>query len=143
MSAQSPFRKSVKAFVAIAVLGSSAASAAPAAAPRVVDPFAVISIFGTADSAAAICAGSSAAAAAGAATAASGQTPGAGCVLPMVDAPPPPVVEAPPPAVAPIVPPSAGIGALPLLAGLAAIIGIAALLASQDEDGEVNLPISP
>jgi hypothetical protein len=42
-----------------------------------------------------------------------------------------------------VVPPPAGISALPLLAGLAAIIAIAALLASQDEDGEINLPISP
>jgi hypothetical protein len=142
MPAQSPFRRSIAAFVALAMLGSSAASAAPAAAPRTVDPFAVVSIFGTAESAAAICAGSSAAAA-GAATAASGQAPGAGCVLPVVDAPPPPVVETPPPPPPPFVPPPAGIGALPLLAGLAAIIAIAALLASQDEDGEINLPISP
>ena len=65
MSAPSPFRKYAAAFVALALLGSSAAAAAPVAAPRMVDPLAVVSLFGTADSAAAICAGSSAAAAAG------------------------------------------------------------------------------
>ena len=144
MSAPSPFRKYTAAFVAMAMLGSSAASAATTAAPRMVDPFAVVSIFGTADSAAAICAGSSAAAAAGAATAAAGQTPGAGCVLPVVDAPPPPVVEtAPPPALAPIAAPAGGISVLPLLVGLAAIIGVAAVLLKSDDDGEINLPISP
>ena len=144
MSAQGPFRKYAAAFVAVAMLGSSAASAATTPAPRMVDPLAVVSIFGTADSAAAICAGSSAAAAAGAATAASGQGPGAGCVLPVVDAPPPPVVEAAPPPLAPVVPPPSGIGALPLLAGLAAIIAIAAIVLSHDDtDGEINLPISP
>ena len=144
MSAPSPFIKYTAAFVAMAMLGSSAASAATTAAPRMVDPLAVVSIFGTADSAAAICAGSSAAAAAGAATAAAGQTPGAGCVLPVVDAPPPPVVEtAPPPALAPIAAPAGGIGVLPLLVGLAAIIGVAAVLLNSDDDGEIDLPISP
>jgi hypothetical protein len=145
MSAPSPFHKYTAAFVAIAMLGSSAASAATTAAPRVVDPLAVVSIFGTADSAAAICAGSSAAAAAGAATAAAGQVPGTGCVLPVVDAPPPPVAEAvpPPAAVAPIAAPAGGISVLPLLVGLAAIIGVAAVLLKADDEGEINLPISP
>lgn len=146
MLAQSPFRKCTAAFVAIAMLGSSAASAAPTAAPRMVDPLAVVSIFGTADSAAAICAGSSAAAAAGTAAATTaGQAPGTGCVLPVVDAPPPPVVEtAPPEAFAPVAPMTGGIAAFPLLAGLAAIVGLAALiLSNRSEDGEIDLPISP
>jgi hypothetical protein len=143
MLAQSPFHKCTAAFVAIAMFGSSAASAATTAAPRMVDPLAVVSLFGTADSAAAICAGSSAAAAAGAATA-SGQAPGAGCVLPVVDAPPPPVAEtAPPPALAPVAAPAGGVSVLPLLVGLAAIIGVAALLLKADDEGEINLPISP
>lgn len=144
MSAPSPFHKYTAAFVAIAMLGSSATSAATAAAPRVVDPLAVVSIFGTADSAAAICAGSSAAAAAGAATAASGQVPGAGCVLPVVDAPPPPVAQTvPPPAAVTPIAPAGGISVLPLLVGLAAIIGVAAVLLKADDEGEINLPISP
>jgi len=147
MSAPGPIRKCSAAFVAIAMLGSSAASAAPAAAPRVVDPLAVVSIFGTAESAAAICAGSSAAAAVGTAAATTvGQAPGTGCVLPVVDAPPPPpVVEtAPPETFAPLAPATGGIAAFPLLAGLAAIVGLAALiLSNRSEDGEINLPISP
>ena len=146
MSAPGPIRRCTAAFVAIAMLGSSAASAAPAAAPRMVDPLAVVSIFGTAESAAAICAGSSAAAAAGTAAATTaGQAPGTGCVLPVVDAPPPPVVEtAPPEAFAPLAPATGGIAAFPLLAGLAAIVGLAALiLSNRSEDGEINLPISP
>ena len=144
MPAPSPFRRCTAGFVAIAMLGSSAATAAPAAAPQMVDPLAVVSIFGTADSAAAICAGSSAAAAAGSAATTAGQTPGAGCVLPVVDAAPPPVVEAPPEAIVPLVETTGGIAPLPLLAGLAAIIGLAAILLQRGANqGEINLPISP
>jgi hypothetical protein len=59
---------------------------------------------------------------------------------------PPPVAEAPPPppmAMAPAVT-GGGIGALPLLIGLAAIVAIAAVvLKHSDSDGEINLPISP
>lgn len=140
MAAPSPFHRYTAAFVAIALLGSSAATAAP----RTVDPLAVVSIFGTAESAAAVCAGSSAAAAAGAATAAAGQAPVTGCVLPVVDAPPPPVVETPPPAaMAPVVPPSGGLAILPLLVGLATLAGIAAVILKSDDDGEIVLPISP
>lgn len=36
------------------------------------------------------------------------------------------------------------IGALPLLVGVAAIVGLAAIvLKHSDSDGEINLPISP
>ncbi len=144
MRAPSPLSKYTALFAAIAMMGSSVAAAAPTTAPRTVDPLAIVSIFGTADSAAAICAGSSAAAVAGAATAAAGQAPGAGCVLPVVDTPPPPVAETAPPPVAPAVVPASGIGALPLLAGLAAIAVIAALLLNNNNDnGEIVLPISP
>jgi hypothetical protein len=122
------------------MLGSTAATAAPVAAPQTVDPLAIVSIFGTADSAAAICAGSSA----GAAAAVAGQAPGAGCVLPVVDAPPPPVAETAPPPLAPAAVPASGIGVLPLLAGLAAIAVIAALILKNNNDnGEIVLPISP
>ena len=143
MFAQGPFHKIAASFVAIAMLGSSA-SAAPVAAPRMVDPLAVVSVFGTSQSLATICAGSSAAATAGSAAAAAGQAPGAGCVLPVVDAPPPPVVEAPPPELAPVVPASGSIGALPFLVGLAAIVGFAAIVLKHENDnGVINLPISP
>jgi hypothetical protein len=141
MPAQGPFRRYTTAFVAIALLGSSAASAAP----RTIDPLVALSVFGTSESRAAVCAaGSQAVAAAGAAVAAQAGT-GSGCVLPAVDAAPPPAVaEALPPAAPP--PPvvaGGGIGVLPLLLALAAIAGAAALILDDDDDGEVNLPISP
>lgn len=139
MPASSPFQRCTAAFVAIALLGSSAATAAP----TTVDPLAVVSVFGTAESVAAVCAGSSAAATAGAATAASGQAPGAGCVLPVVDAPPLPVAE-PAPAIAPMAVVPSGVNALPILAGLAAILAIAIVILRNDTtNGEINLPISP
>ena len=146
MSARGSFRKYTTAFVAISMLGASAASAAP----RTVDPLVALSVFGTSESRAAVCAaGAQAAAAAGAALAAQA-APGQGCVLPVMDAVTPPVVTeaAPPPppaAVAPVaVAGGSSIGALPLLVGLAAIVAFAAIvLKNNDSDGEINLPISP
>ena len=146
MAARGSFRKYTTAFVAISMLGASAASAAP----RTVDPLVALSVFGTSESRAAVCAaGAQAAAAAGAALAAQAAPGQAGCVLPVMDAAPPPVVTeaAPPPpaAVAPVAVGGGGtIGALPLLVGLAAIVAIAAVvLKHKDTDGEINLPISP
>lgn len=146
MTARSSFRKYTTAFVAISMLGASTASAAP----RTVDPLVALSVFGTSESRAAVCAaGAQAAAAAGAALAAQAAPGQAGCVLPVMDAAPPPVVtEAPPPppaAVAPVaVAGGSSIGALPLLLGLAAIVAIAAVvLKHNDRDGQINLPISP
>jgi len=125
--------------VAMALLGSSTAHAA---APARIDPLVALSVFGTSESRAAVCAAGAAAAAAASAA----QGAGPGCVLPVVDAPPPPPVSeaAPPPPLAAAPAVAGGIGALPLLAGLAAIVGFAALvLSSDDEDGEIILPISP
>jgi len=146
MAARGSFRKYTAAFVAISMLGASAASAAP----RTVDPLVALSVFGTTESRAAVCAaGAQAAAAAGAALAAQAAPGQTGCVLPVMDAAPPPVVTeaAPPPpaAVAPVAVGGGGtIGALPLLVGLAAIVAIAAVvLKHKDTDGEINLPISP
>jgi hypothetical protein len=68
---------------------------------------------------------------------------GSGCVLPVVDAP---VVAAPPPAEVAVAPAAVGggVGALPLLLGLAAIAAIAAVvLKHSDKSGQINLPISP
>ena len=147
MTARGSFRKCTTAFVAISMLAGSAASAAP----RTVDPLVALSVFGTSESRAAVCAaGVQAAAAAGAAVAAQAAAGQAGCVLPVMDAAPPPVVtEAvpppPPAAVAPMAVAGGGsIGALPLLVGLAAIVALAAIVLKHDEsDGEINLPISP
>jgi hypothetical protein len=146
MAALGSFRKYTTTFVAISMLSASAASAAP----RTVDPLVALSVFGTSESRAAVCAaGAQAAAAAGAALAAQAAPGHAGCVLPVMDAAPPPVVTeaAPPlpPAVAPVAVGGGGtIGALPLLVGLAAIVAIAAVvLKHNDRNGEINLPISP
>ncbi|HET9810783.1 MAG TPA: hypothetical protein VFP53_03695 [Sphingomicrobium sp.] len=120
------------------MLSAQAAYAAPGISKPAVDPLISLSVLGTAQSRAAVCAGASAAAAAAAATA--GQAAKPGCVLPVTDAappPPPPLAVAPPPA-------GPGIGTLPLLLGLAALIGIAALILSGDDDSDGDLtPVSP
>lgn len=136
-------RNLTAAFAAASLMVGSAASAAP----RSIDPLVALSVFGTSESRSAVCAAGAAqaAAAAGAAMAqAAGTQPG--CVLPVVDAAPPVVTEAPPPPAAAMAPAAVGggIGALPLLVGLAAIVAIAAVvLKHNDSDGEINLPISP
>lgn len=136
-------RNLTAAFAAASLMAGSAASAAP----HSIDPLVALSVFGTSESRSAVCAAGAAqaAAAAGAAMAQAAGTPG--CVLPVVDAAPPPVVtEAPPPPAAAVAPAAVGggIGALPLLVGLAAIVAIAAVvLKHNDSDGEINLPISP
>ena len=135
-------RNLTAAFAAASLMVGSAASAAPPS----IDPLVALSVFGTSESRSAVCAAGAAqaAAAAGAAMAqAAGTQPG--CVLPVVDAAPAPVVtEAAPPPAAAVAPATVGggIGALPLLAGLAAIVVIAAVvLKHNDSDGDIDLPI--
>ena len=126
------------------IIAASLLASPAAAAPAHVDPFVALSVFGTSESRAAVCsAGSQAAAQAGAAAA---QVAGSGpeCVLPVVDAAPPSVEPAPAPL--PVAPVATGssVGVLPLLLGLAAIAAVAAVvLHDNDDDGEINLPISP
>lgn len=143
MGGRVPFRKVTAAFVALTVLGSSAASAATVVPSAPVDPLVALSVFGTSESRAAVCAaGSSAAAAAGAAAAQAAT----GCVLPAVDAPPPPpAAEAAPPPAAAVVPVAeAGGSVFPILLGMAAIFGLASLAITGDHtNGEINLPVSP
>ena len=123
-----------------ALLFSQAAYGAPIVNSTQIDPLVSLSILGTSASLAALCAGSTAAVAAGTAAQAS---PVAGCVLPVTAAPPPPAVaEAAPPAAEMTSAP--GMGTLPLLLGLAAIIGISTLLVSNGNNGNGNItPISP
>ena len=118
---------------------STAVAAAPRVAPQAINPLATISIFGSPAAAAALCGNSGAVAAAGAAAA---QAPAPGCVLPVVDAAP--VVPVSEPAPLPPPPPAAGggIGLLPILLGVAGIIGLALLIASQDNGDDDDVPVS-
>ena len=142
MAARGIFRRCSTAIVAASLLASSAI----AAAPRSVDPLLALSVLGTSESRAAVCAAGAAQAAAAAGAAVAAQGAGTGCVLPVVDAAPPPVVTepAPPPPLAAAPAVAGGVNPFPLLLGLAAIIGLAAIVMKHaDSDGEINLPISP
>lgn len=142
MPPQPMSRKWTAAFVAVSLLGSSTAHAAVSTAR--IDPLVAVSVFGTSESRTAVCAaGAQAAAQAGAAMAAQAGT--TGCVLPAVDAlPPPPVAENIPPPVAAAPVAASNFPVLPLLLGLAALVGFAALVLHDDEEnGEIVLPISP
>lgn len=125
--------------VAFALCASPAlASAAAVSTPaQTISPMVALSIFGSQASAAALC-GSSATATAASAVA-TAQAPAGGCVLPVVDAPPPlPVVEAAPFVPAPV---GGGFGLTPILLGLAGIAILAALILSQnDNDDDDNDP---
>ena len=112
MKMPGPVRSLASAAVAMSLAASSIASAAPAVSGPT-NPLVTLSVFGSAQSRAALCAaGSAAVAAAGTASAAQAAQPAPGCVLPIADtAPPPPVAssvlgEAAP--VAPYVPAAAG-----------------------------------
>ena len=131
----------MKSFAARLVVAASAATflvSAPAAAAArsqtaTFNPWASLSAFASPVSSQALC-GAAASAAAGAAAAAQAGTPG--CVFPAVDAP----VPAPVSQTAPIATPAAavaggGVGILPLLIGLTALGGLAALLLSNGEGG--------
>ncbi|MBA2467559.1 MAG: hypothetical protein H0V46_08155 [Sphingomonas sp.] len=118
--------RSIRSAAAIAVVLSlttgSLASAAPVAAGTV-NPLVALSVFGSAQSRAALCAASSAAVAAAATATAQSQT---GCVLPVLDAPPPPVASNMPPPVADVPPPMApfAVAAAPNLLPLLAALGL-------------------
>ncbi len=126
---------------AAALLSAQAAYAAPTPrAPAPMDPLVALSVFGTAQSSANVCAAGTAAAAA-AATAAQGAP---GCVLPVTSPPPPPpvvgeaVIPPPPPPVVPAFSPLLGLlGALALVAIAAAVLG-----GSGDSEGDLT-PVSP
>jgi hypothetical protein len=106
-----------------------------------ISPFVALSAYGTVQSQTAVCA--AAAGTAGAAAAAEGQTPGQGCVLPVVDPAVAPVVAEAPVAVgyAPVAATGFGLGIGAILAGLIAVAGLAAVILSSKDHG--RLPISP
>ena len=138
MLSSRPSRQIVGALLGCAIcFSSTAAGAATTQTMRPINPWVALSAFATPASASAVCA-------AGAASVAAVQSPAAGCVLPVVDLPPP--VPAAPLATPTVVPvgESRGIGMLPILAGLAAIAGITALLLIDgDDDDDDEEPISP
>lgn len=126
-----------------ALFGSSVAYAAPTATPRStsMSPIVALSLFGSAQSRAALC--GVAIASSAATTAQAG--PAQGCVLPAVDAPVVPVVESAPVMVEPVAVASNG-GISPLLLGLGAIalgVGLYALLKNSDDDNNGRSPASP
>lgn len=127
---------------AAAFLSSQAVYAAPTPS---IDPLVSLAVLAGGQAHSAVCAGSTAATAA--ATAAAAQAPAPGCVLPVTAPPPAPVAEAvPPPPPPPVVEAGAPktIGTLPILLGLAAIIGVIALIVSGNDNGNGEVtPISP
>ena len=123
---------------------STAASAAPA--PSLTgsySPIVTLSVLGSGISAAALC---------GAVAASAAQAPGGGCVLPAIDAPPPVAVVEPVPPPPVFVPAAVAVPAstgflIPLIGGLAALVGILALIGfgkgNPRGGGLVPPPISP
>ena len=136
--------------IGLTLCASSTVSIASTTVRGSVSPLVALSALGSDASRTALCASTGAAAvgAAGAAVAAQG-TPAPGCVLPVVDAPPPvPVAEVAPPVVAePAYVASAVSRGIPtaLLIGLpAALVGLGLLaLLSNDDDDDDGSPISP
>lgn len=117
---------------------STAAGAATAVSTPRINAWVALSALSTPASASAACV-------AGAAAVTAAQAPAQGCVLPVVDQPPP-VAAAPaaPPVAVPVTEDGGGIGLLPLLAGLALVAGLAAvLLIDGDDDDDDAEPISP
>jgi hypothetical protein len=130
--------KFIAALCGATLLAAAPASAAMTPAPVAYSPWAALSAFAAPASSQALC-GAAAAAAAG--TAAQGVS---GCVFPALDAPVvAPVAEAAPIATPAGVVAGGGIGILPLLAGLAALGGLAALLLSNGGSGPDQISVSP
>lgn len=136
MLGQARLSKTVTALAAAGLLWSQDAGAAVTPLSARVDPLVALSALGTADSRAAVCAGSAAATAA--ASAAAQAAPG-GCLLPVTGT----AVAAPVEGVAPP-PPAMGFPVVPLLVGLAAVVAAAVIISSSHDHGHGNLsPISP
>ena len=129
----------------LSVATTSVASAA-AVAPQGANPLVTLSVFGSAQSRAALCAAGSAAVTAAATTAAAQSRPG--CVLPIADAPPPPVVSDVPPPMMPAAPyatAAAGANLWPLLVGLGLFSAIFFLLDDEilGDGGDFRFDRSP
>ena len=139
-------RLALVAAVSLCVMPTAAsATTLSASAPTVAgySPMITLSILGSSVSAAALC---------GAAVLSAAQSPTGGCVLPALDAPPPvAVVEPPPPPPPPIYAPVAVASSngflVPLIGGLAALVGILALIGLGKHNprggGLIPPPITP
>ena len=116
---------------------AAATPVAPPSTPLSISPFVALSAYGTLQSRAAVCA-----TAVGAAAATVEGQAAPGCVLPVLDPAAPVAVEtAPAVGYAPVAAAGFGLGIGALLAGLVAVVGIAAVVLSDNDDG--RLPISP
>ena len=127
-----------KSLMGVAAAGSmlfsaTAAVAQAAPAPQQISPWAALTVLsGGAPAVATMCGA--------AVTAAAAQTPGAGCVLPAVDAPPP-VATAGPPPVPPVEAPVAGYGFTPILLGLVAVASaLGFYLLVKNHNNKANSP---
>jgi hypothetical protein len=132
--------KLITAVASFSLMVAGPAAAAAQASTPVYSPWAALSAVASQGSSQALCGAAVAGAAAASAAAQGAAAPG--CVLPAVDAPPAPVAEN-----APLTTPAAavaggGIGLLPLLLGLGALGGLAALLLANG-DGEDEVGVSP
>lgn len=121
---------------------SATSFSAPAPTLTGYSPMVTLSILGSSVSAAALC---------GAAALSAAQSPSGGCVLPALDAPPPVAVVAPPPPPPPVYAPVAVASSngflVPLIGGLAALVGILALIGLGKHNprggGLIPPPITP
>lgn len=143
MLSSRPSRQIVGALLGGALcFSSTAAGAAPTTSMPSMSPLVALSAFGTQASASAVCAaGAATVGAAGVAAVSAAQAPAAGCVLPVVDLPPP---------VAPVVTPAylpaaegGGIGLVPILIGAAVLAGLAAWLLLDGDDDDDDDQVSP
>lgn len=129
MAARGLIPRCSTAVVAVSLLASSAA----AAVPHTIDPLVALSVLGTSESRAALCAGRAAKPEAAKAAHTDARHP---CVVPKGGSSPAS------PQARPLVA-AGGVGPLPLYVGLAAVVTLAIVIKHSDSDGEINLPISP
>lgn len=123
-----------------ALISAQATYAAPPVRGALVDPLVALSVFGTAQSRAAVCASGTNAAVAGSAAATAQGVTAPACVLPVTAPPAPaPSAQAAPVPFAPA--PAKSVQPLLMtLLGVAALVGFGALLLSGDDEEQ---PVSP
>ena len=137
-------RLALCAAVSLCISPTAAMAATSTGAPTLTgsySPIVTLSVLGSGISAAALC---------GAAAASAAQAPTGGCVLPALDAPPPVAVAAPPPPPPAYVPVAVATSSgflVPLIGGLAALVGILALISFGKDNpnggGLTPPPITP